>query len=116
MVRLEASVRRSRTKGGLVPPSSSNTAAAGFVATIADLDPSVHRHLVEASSLAGDERRAILDGLADKADVGALCEALLAAWDHLAVAERVGLLLVLAEALDRPNPPLGAHGAGAAAR
>lgn len=78
--------------------------AAGFVAAIAGLDPGIHRRLVEVSALADSDRQVILDALADTADIRPLCQVLLAEWDQLTLAERVGLLLVLAEALAGSDP------------
>ena len=78
--------------------------AAGFVAAVAGLDPGVHCRLVEVSALSDSDRKVILDALASKADIGPICEVLLAEWDQLALAERVGLLLALAEALAGSDP------------
>jgi hypothetical protein len=79
--------------------------AAGFVAAVARLDPGVHRRLIEVSALTDSDRRFILDALAGEADIGPICEVLLAEWDRLTVAERTGMLFVLAEALARTNRP-----------
>lgn len=81
--------------------------AAGFVATVAGLDPAVQHHLVDVSALTGSDRRVILDALAGTTDIRPLCEVPLAGWDRLTLAERVGVLLVLAEALAPQDPRTG---------
>jgi len=80
-------------------PLPGSTAAARLVADCADLPPEHHARLLDVSDLTEAERHLILDGLADHPAVGPLCAALLADWERLTAAERVALLLVLAEAI-----------------